>query len=65
MIASRFAKIQVHEPADELADLATMVCELAEQVAALAREAAPGQADASDKLAAQAALLASRPTAGS
>ena len=64
-IAFPFSKVEIREPANEIRDLAAMVWALADQVAALASQTAPGQADAADELAAQAALLARRLGAGS
>ena len=59
-IAFPLSRIDIHEPSEELRDLAAMVEELAEEVARLAREVAPGQVEATDRLAAQGALIARR-----
>ena len=59
-VAFPLSRIDIHEPTEALRDLAAMVAELAEQVATLAREVAPDEGDASDRLAAEAALLARR-----
>ena len=59
-VAFPLSRIDIHEPSDELRDLAAMVEELAEEVATLAREVAPGQVETMDRLAAQAALIARR-----
>jgi hypothetical protein len=59
-VAFPLSRIDIHEPSEELRDLAAMVEELAEEVATLAREVAPGQVEATDRLAAQAALIARR-----
>ncbi|HYB14375.1 MAG TPA: hypothetical protein VEF71_02760 [Streptosporangiaceae bacterium] len=64
-VAFPFSKVEIREPPDAVRDLAAMVWRLAEQVAALAGQAAPGQAEAADSVAAEAALLAHRLGAGS
>jgi hypothetical protein len=64
-VAFPFSKVEIREPPDAVRDLAAMVWRLAEQVAALVGQAAPGQAQAADSVAAEAALLAHRLGAGS
>jgi hypothetical protein len=59
-VAFPFSRIDIREPSEPLRDLAALVEQLAEQVAAIAGQVAPDQADASERLAAQAALLARR-----
>lgn len=64
-VAFPFSKIEISEPSDQVRELAALVWALADQVAALAREAAPGELEAADQLASQAAVLALRLGAGS
>jgi hypothetical protein len=64
-VAFPFSKVEICEPPDAVRDLAAMVWRLAEQVAELTGQAAPGQAEAADRVAAEAALLAHRLGAGS
>jgi hypothetical protein len=59
-VAFPFSRIDIREPSEVLRDLAALVEQLAEQVALIAGQVASDQADASDRLAAQAALLARR-----
>jgi hypothetical protein len=59
-VAFPFGRIAVQEPSEVLCDLAGLVEQLAEQVVSLTRQADPGQAEAADRLAAQAAALAHR-----
>ena len=59
-VAFPLSRIDIREPSEALRDLAKMVEQLAEQVAVIAREVAPDQGEASDWLAAEAALLARR-----
>lgn len=59
-VAFPFSKIDIREPSEALRDLAALVEQLTEQVALIAGQVAPDQADASDRLAAQAAILARR-----
>jgi hypothetical protein len=59
-VAFPFSRIDVREPSEALRDLAALVDKLAEQTAAIASQAAPDQAEAADRLAAEAALLAHR-----
>lgn len=63
-VAFPLSRIDIREPSEELRELAALLAELADRVATLAREVAPGQGEASDALAAQAALLARRVGAG-
>ncbi len=64
-VAFPFSHVEIHEPPDAIRDLAAMVWQLAEQVAVLASQTAPDQAEAADSVAAEAALLARRLGAGS
>jgi hypothetical protein len=64
-VAFPLSRIDIREPSEALCDLAAMVEQLAGQVAALTREVAPDQGETSDRLAAQAALLARRVGVGS
>jgi hypothetical protein len=59
-VAFPFAKIAVQEPSEALSDLAALVAEIAEQLAALTRQADADQAETADRLAAQAVVLARR-----
>jgi len=59
-----FSKIDIHEPTATLAEVATLVARLAEQVAALSRTPGADGADAADQLAEEAKLLASSLGAG-
>lgn len=63
-VAFPLSRIDIREPSEELRELAALLADLADRVATLAREVAPGQGEASDALAAQAALLARRVGAG-
>jgi hypothetical protein len=63
-VAFPFSKVEIRDQPEAVSDLAAMVWRLAEQVAVLARQTAPGQADAADAVAAEAALLAHRLAAG-
>ena len=64
-VAFPFSKVEIRDPPEAVRDLAAMVWRLAEQVAELASQTAPGQAEAADSVAAEAALLAHRLGAGS
>jgi hypothetical protein len=59
-----FSKIDIHEPTATLAEVATLVARLAEQVAALSRTPGGDGADAAGQLAEEAKLLASSLGAG-
>jgi hypothetical protein len=59
-VAFPFSKIEIREPQDTVRDLAVLLARLADQVAVLASQAAPDQAESADETAAQAALLARR-----
>jgi hypothetical protein len=54
-----FSKIDIHEPTATLAEVATLVARLAEQVAALSRTQGADGVDAADQLAEEAKLLVS------
>jgi hypothetical protein len=64
-VAFSSSKVEIRDPLEADRDLAAMVWRLAEQVAALASQTAPGQAEAADSVAAEAALLAHRLGTGS
>jgi hypothetical protein len=59
-VALPFSKVEIREHPDAVRDLAAMVSELGELVTTLAGQAAPDLAEASDRVAAEAVLLAHR-----
>jgi hypothetical protein len=57
-VAFPFSKIDIRDPEPALADLAVMLRDLAQYVAALSHELSPDTADAADRLADRATSLA-------